>query len=274
MTSTRLSDSILIILSFLLLACSQISDFLPSFARFTSLRTLSFPTNYVDSSLAPSACFHHAQQLEDELREARSLWEEKELCQRDREEERRRNDLLDRQDEMDPEEFEGEYGYIDNSPYEEWKMTRRRDFELELEAFEEEDIDPDDHLLDRLLTSGLLTTRPTPRDFIHRVKPDWIDVASSLPSLRRIFWTLHESANVEIGQIEWDVVRTGPGDVVSLREERSDPDLEVARCMCDFRWEESEVVEELCSLPPLFEQEAKWRPKFTLDGFVASSSRS
>lgn len=175
---------------------------------------------------------------------------------------------------MDPEEFEGEYGYIDDSPYEEWKMARRRDFELELEAFEEEDIDPDDRLLHRLLTSGLLTTRPTSRDFINQVKPDWIDVASSLPSLRRISWTLHESASVEIGQIEWDVVRTGPGDVVSLREERSDLDLEVARCMCDFRWEAGEIEEELWCLPPLFEQEANFRPKFTLDGFVASSSRS
>lgn len=173
---------------------------------------------------------------------------------------------------MDPDEFEAERISDENRTFEEFEVDygyTERDGTID--GVEEVDTDPDDHLLNRLRTSGLLTSRPTIRDFVNKIQPDWIAIASAVPSLKQIEWTLHENSNEEIGKVAWEVVRTGGimGEVVRLREEDADEDLEVAKCMCDYRCDEGEIEEMLRKIPPLFEQEANFRPKFRLDGFVS-----
>ena len=74
-----------------------------------------------------------------------------------------------------------------------------------------------------------------------------------------------------IGSVKWDVVWGGTGmDGLELKEEEPDTDLNEHYCLSGYRDNVLERLEEwLWTRPPLFEQEAKFEPKFRLDGFVA-----
>ena len=167
--------------------------------------------------------------------------------------------------------------YHDAKELEKMLLESNPDWRMDREERESvyEGLDPDAEIYRRLLSSGLLITRPHVRLFVDENKADWLTLAKRVTSLESIVWSVYHGDCDEIGAAHWSVGRDRPQDesrTVSLHDRTPEGGFDRWVCSCEDRGTLPFSLEEhLESLPPLFKQEADFKPAYTLDRFVSRS---